>query len=101
MGQHEFAVAVGAFDEMLGADGLVGAHWQPVLAGLEALTHQQRLERMERINLRVRESTIAALTERARREGHTLKQVVCLALAEAGVSVAAADLEDRTPRRRR
>ena len=58
-------------------------------------------DRPTTLNLRVRESTIAALTERARMEGHTLKQVVCLALAEAGVAVAAADLEDRTPRRRR
>ncbi len=49
----------GPFDELIGPDGAVGGHWQPVLAGLEALTHEQRLERIERINLRVRETGIA------------------------------------------
>jgi hypothetical protein len=36
----------------------------------------------------------------ARERGQTIKQVVAYALADAGVAVAAADLEDRTPRRR-
>ncbi len=49
----------GAFDELIGADGTVAPHWQTVLAGLEALTHQQRLERIDRINRRVRETGIA------------------------------------------
>ena len=51
--------ASGAFDELLGADGTIGSHWQPLLTGLEALTHQQRLDRIERINTRVRETGIA------------------------------------------
>ncbi len=46
-------------DELIGADGTIGAHWQPVLAGLDALSHEQRLERIDRINLRVREIGIA------------------------------------------
>jgi hypothetical protein len=50
--------------------------------------------------LRLKASTIAAIETRARADGGTLKQVICRALAEAGVQVAAADLEDGTPRRR-
>lgn len=46
------------------------------------------------------ESSVAAITARARERGMTLKQVVCHALAEAGVRMADADLEGRTPRRR-
>jgi hypothetical protein len=52
------------------------------------------------LNLRLRISTIQALTAQAKAEGLTQKQVVCRALAAAGLAVAAADLEDRTPRRR-
>jgi predicted HicB family RNase H-like nuclease len=52
------------------------------------------------LNLRVRTSTVAALTEAAKGRGLTMKQVVCQALEAAGVSVARADLEDRTPRRK-
>jgi hypothetical protein len=52
------------------------------------------------LNLRVRVSTVAALTEAAKGRGLTMKQVVCQALEAAGVPVASADLEDRTPRRR-
>ncbi len=49
----------GAFDELIAADGNVAPHWETVLAGLDALSHQQRLERIERINARVRETGIA------------------------------------------
>jgi uncharacterized circularly permuted ATP-grasp superfamily protein/uncharacterized alpha-E superfamily protein len=49
----------GPSDELIGPNGKVGAHWQSVLAGLDALTHEQRLERIERINTRVREIGIA------------------------------------------
>jgi hypothetical protein len=52
------------------------------------------------LNLRVRSSTLRALMANAHGRGLTMKQVVCEALAAAGVSVAAADLEDRTPRRK-
>ncbi len=52
-------VTSGTYDELVGADGVIGRHWQPVLNGLDALTHQQRLERIDRINLRVRETGIA------------------------------------------
>ena len=57
-------------------------------------------DRATTLNLRVRQSTIAALTTAARERGLTMKQVICRALADAGVSVAAEDLEDRTPRRK-
>lgn len=53
------------------------------------------------LNLRVRKSTVDSLAAVARSRGMTLKQVVVHALAASGVEVAAADLEDRTPRRQR
>jgi hypothetical protein len=56
-------------------------------------------DRPTTLNLRVRWSTIEALTANAHERGLTMKQVVCQALAAAGISVAPADLEDRTPRR--
>jgi len=52
------------------------------------------------MTLRLREATIAALTAAARQRGQTIKQVVTYALVDAGVAVAPADLEDRTPRRK-
>ncbi len=57
-------------------------------------------DRATTLNLRVRASTIEALMTSARERGLTMKQVVCQALSEAGVVVALADLEDRTPRRK-
>lgn len=52
------------------------------------------------LNLRLRESTVSAISEAARGSGRTIKQVITEALQGAGISVAPADLEDRTPRRR-
>ncbi|MBE7157428.1 MAG: hypothetical protein INR62_03165 [Rhodospirillales bacterium] len=52
------------------------------------------------LNLRVRRSTVASLEAVARERGMTMKQVVAHALRTAGVAVAEADMEDRTPRRR-
>jgi hypothetical protein len=57
-------------------------------------------DRPTTLNVRMRSSTVAAITARARERGLTIKQVVCGALAEAGVTVDPLDLEDRTPRRR-
>jgi hypothetical protein len=57
-------------------------------------------DRPTTLNLRLRNSTVTAITTIARERGLTQKQLVCRALAAAGVAVAAADLEDRTPRRR-
>jgi hypothetical protein len=57
-------------------------------------------DRPTTLNLRLRSSTVMALTARAKEEGLTQKQLVCRALAASGVVVAPADLEDRTPRRR-
>ena len=48
-----------AFDELKAADGSIGSHWQPLLTGLDALNHEQRLDRIDRINMRVRETGIA------------------------------------------
>ncbi len=49
----------GIFDELIGTDGKIAAQWQPLLSGLEALSHEQRLARIDRINVRVRETGIA------------------------------------------
>ncbi len=57
-------------------------------------------DKAQAFNTRLRASTIAAIEARARAEGATLKQVICRALAQAGIAVAPADLEDGTPRRR-
>jgi len=57
-------------------------------------------DRATTLNLRLRTSTVAALAWRAKETGQTQKQVVCRALADAGIEVAVEDLEDRTPRRR-
>jgi hypothetical protein len=57
-------------------------------------------DRAATITMRLREGTLASLTAAARERGQTIKQVVAHALAQAGVAVVPADLEDRTPRRR-
>ena len=57
-------------------------------------------DRPTTLNLRARESTVAGIASGARERGLTMKQVVCRALADAGIEVAQEDLEDRTPRRR-
>jgi len=57
-------------------------------------------DRPTTLNLRLRMSTVEAITVEARQRGLTQKQLVCQALAAAGVAVTASDLEDRTPRRR-
>ena len=57
-------------------------------------------DRPSTLNLRMRSTTVEALMAVAHERGLTMKQVVCQALAAAGVPVAPADLEDRTPRRK-
>ncbi len=52
------------------------------------------------LNLRVRVSTVMALAQKAKTSGLTQKQIICRALAEAGIEVADKDLEDGTPRRK-
>jgi hypothetical protein len=52
------------------------------------------------LNVRIQSDTLAGITTRARDHGLTIKQVICGALANAGVNVNPLDLEDRTPRRR-
>jgi hypothetical protein len=57
-------------------------------------------DRSTTLNLRLRMSTVEAITAEARQRGLTQKQLVCQSLAAAGVTIAPSDLEDRTPRRR-
>lgn len=56
-------------------------------------------DRSTTLNLRLRMSTVEAITAEARQRGLTQKQLVCQALAAAGVAITPSDLEDRTPRR--
>jgi hypothetical protein len=71
-----------------------------VQAPLLPPTRATLTDRSTTLNLRLRNSTVTSITAIARERGLTQKQLVCQALAAAGVAVAAADLEDRTPRRR-
>ncbi len=48
-----------AFDEMLGRDGEIAPHWVPFLDAFNTLDAQARAARLERLNLRVRETGIA------------------------------------------
>jgi hypothetical protein len=57
-------------------------------------------DRLTTLNLRVRETTISAIVAAAKARGLTIKQLVAQSLAETGIPIAPADLEDRTPRRR-
>jgi len=49
----------GIYDELLGAAGAVQSHWLPLLASLDALGPKARAERIDRLNMRVRETGIA------------------------------------------
>ena len=57
-------------------------------------------DRLTTLNMRLRETSITAILATAKSRGLTMKQLVAHALAESGVEIAPADLEDRTPRRR-
>lgn len=57
-------------------------------------------DRPTTLNLRVRTSTISALSAAADERNLTMKQLVAQGLEAIGVRVAAADLEDRTPKRK-
>lgn len=52
------------------------------------------------LNLRMRRSSVYAIEAAAKAQGLTMKQIVAHALKGAGVAIADADLEDRTPRRK-
>lgn len=52
------------------------------------------------LNLRLRIRSVEAIAAAAEARGLTMKQVVTLALRDAGVEVAPEDLEDRSTRRR-
>ena len=49
----------GGYDELINAKGQIADHWQPVINGLDTLTHDQRGNRIDSINYRVRETGIA------------------------------------------
>ena len=57
-------------------------------------------DRPTTLNLRMRQSTVAALFTAAKERGVTMKQLVAEGIQALGIHVAQADLEDRTPRRK-
>ena len=57
-------------------------------------------DRPTTLNMRLRETSLSGIMQAAKARGLTIKQLVAHSLAEAGVAIAPADLEDRTPRRR-
>ena len=57
-------------------------------------------DRPTTLNLRMRQSTVAALTAAAKARGMTMKQLVAAGIQSVGIEVAPEDLEDRTPRRK-
>lgn len=62
-----------------------------------------RLEAPDRattLNLRMRHSTVAALSAAAKARGVTMKQLVAEGIQALGIQVSPIDLEDRTPRRK-
>ena len=61
-----------------------------------------QIEEVVGFNLRLRASTLDSLEREAKRSGRSMKQVLMLALAEAGtVRISPVDLEDQSPRNRR
>jgi hypothetical protein len=57
-------------------------------------------DRPTTLNLRMRQSTVSALTAAAKTRGVTMKQLIAEGLQSIGIDVAPSDLEDRTPRRK-
>lgn len=57
-------------------------------------------DRPTTLNMRLRQTSLSAIMAAAKSRGLTIKQLVAQSLADAGVAIAQADLEDRTPRRR-
>jgi hypothetical protein len=57
-------------------------------------------DRPTTLNMRLRQTSLNAITSTAKTRGLTIKQLIAQSLADAGVAIAPADLEDRTPRRR-
>ncbi len=47
------------YDELIGQDGAIASHWRPIVDGLDTLSDEERHERVDRINARVRETGIA------------------------------------------
>lgn len=70
------------------------------IAGNQPPAAMAKTDALTTLNLRVRQSTLDAVAAEAKARGLTLKQVLCLALVEAGLEIAPADKEDRTPRRK-
>lgn len=57
-------------------------------------------DRPTSLTIRLRSSTVRSIMAVAKERSQTMKQLLSVALDGAGVQVAPADLEDRTPRRK-
>ena len=63
-------------------------------------TQIEASDRPTTLNLRLRESTVDAITSHAKARGLTIKQLIMEGARSMGIPIAAADLENRTPRRK-
>jgi hypothetical protein len=74
----------------------IAAETAPTLPPAQIVTS----DRPTTLNMRLRQTSLSAIMVTARSRGLTIKQLIAQSLADAGVAIAQADLEDRTPRRR-
>jgi hypothetical protein len=82
-------------DEMLRIAG-AAAPQQP-----SAITQTEGSDKSAMLSVRLTEATLEALANYALQQGSTQRRVIAESLAARGVQVAARDLEDRPPPRRR
>ncbi len=82
-------------DEMLRIAG-AAAPRQP-----SAIAQTNSADKSAMLSVRLTEATLEALADYALQQGTTQRRVIAEALASRGIQVAARDLEDRPPPRRR
>jgi hypothetical protein len=82
-------------EEMLRAAGHAAPQQPP------AVGNPERADKSAMLSVRMMEATLEALASYALEQGTTQRRVIAEALARYGVRVAAKDLQDRDPPRRR
>lgn len=82
-------------DEMLRIAGAAAPQQPPAVAAIEGS------DKSAMLSVRLTEATLEALANYALQQGTTQRRVIAEALAARGIQVAARDLEDRPPPRRR
>lgn len=82
-------------DEMLRIAGAAAPQQPPAVAS------EDGSDKSAMLSVRLTESTLESLANHAQQQGTTQRRVIAEALAARGIQVAARDLEDRPPPRRR